>query len=138
MSLSAEFSCQDNYDPNSLSVDRARQLILGQLSPVEARERVALRSALGRVLAEDVIAPCNVPAHDNSAMDGYAFDGRDLLPQGLTTLRAVGSRQVYLAGMWLWGPGIFTSSAFMRARAVQTVLAGLDPGQVAPPTSPRC
>lgn len=62
--------------------------------------------------------------------DGAAVD--------MATGRAIGSRQVYVAGMWLWGPGIFTSSAFMMARAVQTVLAGLYPGQVAPPTSPRC
>ena len=62
--------------------------------------------------------------------DGAAVD--------LATGRAIGSRHVHLAGMWLWGPGFFTSSAFMMARAVQTVLAGLYPGAVAPPTSPRC
>ncbi|MBP7640080.1 MAG: molybdopterin molybdenumtransferase MoeA, partial [Thauera sp.] len=55
-----------------LAVDAARAAILGALSPIAGRERVAVRAALGRVLAEDVIAPCNVPAHDNSAMDGYA------------------------------------------------------------------
>jgi molybdopterin molybdotransferase len=42
---------------------------------------VALRSALGRVLASDVIAPFNVPAHDNSAMDGYALRHADLVEQ---------------------------------------------------------
>jgi molybdopterin molybdotransferase len=36
---------------------------------------VPLQQALGRVLAADVVSPIDVPAHDNSAMDGYAFAG---------------------------------------------------------------
>lgn len=95
MSLSAKISCQDDYDPNSLSVERARSLILGQLSPIQGSERVALRTALGRVLAEDVIAPCNVPAHDNSAMDGFAMRFADLSDTGTSRLRVLG---VSLAG----------------------------------------
>ncbi len=47
--------------------------------------------ALGRVLAVDVISPIDVPAHDNSAMDGYAFDGRALRQDGPTLLRSVGT-----------------------------------------------
>jgi molybdopterin molybdotransferase len=95
MSLSAQFSCDSNYDPNSLSVDYARRLILGQLFPIQGRERTAVRSALGRVLAEDVIAPCNVPAHDNSAMDGFAMRFADLDSAGPSRLRVLG---VALAG----------------------------------------
>jgi len=95
MSLSAQFGCDSNYDPNSLSVDHARRLILGRLSPLQGRERVALRSALGRVLAEDVVAPCNVPAHDNSAMDGFAVRFADLTDAGPSRLRVLG---VALAG----------------------------------------
>lgn len=95
MSLSADFSCQNDYDPNALSVDHARQFILAQLSPIGANERVALRSALGRVLAEDVIAPCNVPAHDNSAMDGFAVRFSDLSSTGASRLKVIG---VALAG----------------------------------------
>ena len=45
---------------------------------VQAVEKVALRDALGRVLAEDIVSPIDVPPHDNSAMDGYAFDGSEL------------------------------------------------------------
>ena len=59
--------------PASLTVDAARRLIFDRLTPVGGYERIALRAALGRILAEPVIAPCNVPAHDNSAMDGYAI-----------------------------------------------------------------
>lgn len=62
--------------------------------------------------------------------DGAAVD--------MATLRAIGSRHVHVAGMWLWGPAFFTSSAFLMARAAQTVLAALYPGSVAAPTSPRC
>ena len=61
--------------PNPLPVEAARAIIGRAVSPVATAERVALRAALGRVLAEDVISPIDVPAHDNAAMDGYAFDG---------------------------------------------------------------
>lgn len=76
--------------PN-LSAQDARRAILDRLSPVAGWERVSVRSALGRILAEDVIAPCNVPAHDNSAMDGYAVRFNDLATQGETTLTVVGT-----------------------------------------------
>jgi molybdopterin molybdotransferase len=45
---------------------------------VEAVEMLALRSALGRVLARDIVSPIDVPTHDNSAMDGYALRGAEL------------------------------------------------------------
>ena len=58
-----------------LSVDEARAAILAPLRPVAGVEVLPLAQALGRVLAEDLICPMDVPPHDNSAMDGYAFDG---------------------------------------------------------------
>ena len=76
--------------PN-LGVAEARQAILERMSPVTGWERVTVRNALGRVLADDVIAPCNVPAHDNSAMDGYAVRVADLAGTGETTLTVVGT-----------------------------------------------
>ncbi|MBK8687713.1 MAG: molybdopterin molybdotransferase MoeA [Betaproteobacteria bacterium] len=85
-----EASCADDYDPNSMPVDRARALIRTFLTPVTTVERVALRAALGRVLAADVISPIDVPGHDNSAMDGYALRFADLAPAGETLLRRVG------------------------------------------------
>jgi molybdopterin molybdotransferase len=91
MSLTARFSCLSDYDPDALSVEQARAFIRSQLTPVGTRERVALRSALGRVLASDVIAPFNVPAHDNSAMDGYALRHADLAGSGETRLRVIGT-----------------------------------------------
>jgi len=91
MSLTARFSCLSDYDPDALSVEQARAFIRSQLTPVGTRERVALRSALGRVLASDVIAPFNVPAHDNSAMDGYALRQADLAGSGETRLHVIGT-----------------------------------------------
>lgn len=84
-------SCADDYDPNSMPVEKAREIIARFLSPVAALERVHVRGALGRVLAEDVISPLNVPAHDNSAMDGYAVRYADLKDDGEVTVAVAGS-----------------------------------------------
>jgi molybdopterin molybdotransferase len=85
-----EASCADDYDPNSMPVDRARALIRTFLVPVAATERVHIRQALGRVLAADVVSPLDVPGHDNSAMDGWAVRFGDLAPAGETVLTRVG------------------------------------------------
>jgi molybdopterin molybdotransferase len=85
-----EASCADDYDPNSMPVAKARELIRSFLAPMTAIERVHVRSALGRVLAEDVVSPIAVPGHDNSAMDGYAVRFEDLRQDGDTLLRRVG------------------------------------------------
>lgn len=78
-----EPSCMDDFDPKSLLVDQAIERIRDRVRPVTPRERVALRSALGRVLAEDVRSRIDVPTHTNSAMDGFALAG-DSLPAGGT------------------------------------------------------
>ncbi|WP_310453046.1 gephyrin-like molybdotransferase Glp [Sulfuritalea sp.] len=90
-SILQAFSCADDYDPNSLPVDRARELILGLLQPVVGHERVFVRQALDRVLSEDVISPIDVPAHDNSAMDGWAVRFGDLAASDDTRLRNIGT-----------------------------------------------
>jgi molybdopterin molybdotransferase len=86
-----EISCADDYDPNSIPVDKAREVIARFLSPVSTAERVHVRAALGRVLAADVISPLDVPAHDNSAMDGYAVRFADLKADGEVTLKVAGT-----------------------------------------------
>lgn len=75
----------------NLSVAQARQAIHDALQPISGQEELPLHLALGRVLAADVVSPIDVPAHDNSAMDGYAFDGRALRQDGPTLLRSVGT-----------------------------------------------
>jgi len=86
-----ELSCADDYDPNSMAVDKAREVIARFLHPVNASERLHVRNALDRVLGEDLLSPIDVPAHDNSAMDGYAVRFSDLQPGGETTLRVAGT-----------------------------------------------
>ena len=84
-------SCADDYDPNSMPVAKAREFIARFLTPVAVIERVHIRSALDRVLAEDVSSPLDVPSHDNSAMDGYAVRFADLKADGEVTLKVAGS-----------------------------------------------
>ena len=72
-------SCVAGYDPNALPVTQAREFIQRLVPQVQAVESLALRSALGRVLARDVVSAIAVPAHDNSAMDGYALCAADLV-----------------------------------------------------------
>jgi molybdopterin molybdotransferase len=85
------YSCADDYDPNSLPVSKAQEIIRSLVVPVTGTQRLFIRDALGRVLAENVISPMNVPGHDNSAMDGYALRFADLQAEGGTRLRIAGS-----------------------------------------------
>jgi len=88
-SIAQAVSCVDGYDPDALRVDKALAAIRACLVPVTETETVAIRDALGRVLAQDIVPRINVPGHDNSAMDGYAVRFSDLREQ--TTLRQVGT-----------------------------------------------
>jgi molybdopterin molybdotransferase len=73
-----------------MPVDRARALIRQFLTPLTATQRVHIRQALDRVLAEDLTSPIAVPGHDNSAMDGWAVRFADLDPAAETELTRVG------------------------------------------------
>lgn len=77
-------------EKGSLSVGEARAALLDQMVPVKDRESVPIREALGRVLGAELVAPFDVPAHDNSAMDGYAFRFEDLPASGEVRLSIVG------------------------------------------------
>jgi molybdopterin molybdotransferase len=72
-----------------LGIDAARAMIFERVMPVAGLERVKLRQALGRILAEDIAAPIAVPGYDNSAVDGYAVRFDDLDPARPTALRCV-------------------------------------------------
>jgi molybdopterin molybdotransferase len=61
------------------------------VTPVQDSESVDIFAALGRVTAQDVISPINVPPHDNSAMDGFAFDGAQLSDSQALSLKVVGT-----------------------------------------------
>jgi len=60
-----------------ISVEEALTYILDQI-PRLGNERLSLLQAQGRVLAEDIFAPRNIPPWDNSAMDGYALRWQDI------------------------------------------------------------
>ncbi|MBA3059247.1 MAG: molybdopterin molybdotransferase MoeA [Gammaproteobacteria bacterium] len=79
------------YDAQALSVDTGSAFLARLVEPVTQQEEVGIFQALGRVLAVDVISPISVPPHDNSAMDGFAFDGAQLTAQAPLTLKVVGT-----------------------------------------------
>ena len=86
-----EASCADDYDPNSMPVAKARAFIHTFLSPLQGFARLPIRSALGRVLSEDITSPVNVPAHVNSAMDGWAIRFEDLANDANAVFTEVGT-----------------------------------------------
>jgi molybdopterin molybdotransferase len=79
------------YDAGAMPVAQAQEFIARLATPVQAVEHVPLRSALGRVLAQDVVSTIDVPSHDNAAMDGYALRGLDLATDGETLLAVAGT-----------------------------------------------
>lgn len=89
--LADVISCLSDYDPDALPVTDAQAIIKQFIRPIHAVEKVALRSALARVLAADIVSPISVPAHDNSAMDGYAFHSAALSADKDLSLRVVGT-----------------------------------------------
>ncbi|NBU26529.1 MAG: hypothetical protein EBS39_13155, partial [Gammaproteobacteria bacterium] len=109
------------YDPNSLAVVQAQAFISELVSTVQGVEHLALRSALGRVLAQPVHSPIDVPAHDNSAMDGYALRSSDLRHDGPTALKVVGTG---LAGSQF--EGVVASGQCVRITTGAVMPQGLD------------
>lgn len=79
------------YDPQALSAERVNDFLARLVEPVTATEDLGVFDALGRVLAQDVVSPISVPPHDNSAMDGFAFDSHQLRPGEPLSLRVVGT-----------------------------------------------
>jgi len=79
------------YDPQALPANEVLNFLDHLVAPVQEQEIVDIFSALGRVTAQDVISPINVPAHDNSAMDGYAFDGMGLHKAQALSLKVMGT-----------------------------------------------
>jgi molybdopterin molybdotransferase len=84
-------TADSDYDPNSMPVAKAREYIRAFLTPVTAVERLHLRAALGRVLAQQIRSSIEVPSHDNSAMDGYAVRFADLEANAESSLKVVGT-----------------------------------------------
>ena len=79
------------YDPQALSASAVNKFLVNMVEPVDQVERVGIFDALGRVLAQDLVSPLNVPAHDNSAMDGFAFAGNQLSSASPLALKVIGT-----------------------------------------------
>lgn len=77
------------YDPQALRADSVNLFLAELVEPVTQVESVGVFEALGRVLASDIVSPISVPPHDNSAMDGFAFDGAQLSSQTSTQVPLV-------------------------------------------------
>ena len=83
--------CADGHEGPALKLADALERILAEVKPVVGSETVAVRSALGRVLAADVESRIDVPSHTNSAMDGYAVIGADLSAGDEIRLEVIGT-----------------------------------------------
>jgi len=115
------------YDADALSVDAAQAFLAQLAAPlaVTQRESVSLRDALGRVLAEDIVSPVSVPPHDNSAMDGFAFDGA-ILPVDAPIDRSVKLRVVGTALAGAAWRGALSAGDAVRIMTGAMMPAGLD------------
>jgi molybdopterin molybdotransferase len=106
----------------ALSVEAALAELARWALPVAGTEELGLFDALDRVLAQDLVSPISVPPHDNSAMDGYAFDGAQLRAGQPLLLRPVGG--VALAGQ-AWD-GQVAAGQCLRIMTGAVMPAGLD------------
>jgi molybdopterin molybdotransferase len=91
--LNSVVTCMSDYDPESLRVEVATKIVDDFVRPASLAletETVSIYDSLGRVLANDIISPINVPSADNSAMDGYAFSGTSIVKDGVTSLTMIG------------------------------------------------
>ena len=82
------------YDPQALSAQDVLKFLselVGKPPGLSDFEGIEIFQSLGRILAKDVISPIDVPPHDNSAMDGFAFKGQQLTSHNALTLKVVGT-----------------------------------------------
>ena len=109
------------YDPQALRADLVGSFLDQLVEPITEAEDINIFAALGRVLAADIISPVSVPPHDNSAMDGYTFDGAQLRPGSALTLKVVGTA---LAGKG-WG-GVVSAGECVRIMTGAIMPTGLN------------
>ncbi len=77
------------------SVAQAEKLILDHIDPLTETESLLLGEAMNRILATDVLSPCDFPDWDNSAIDGYAVQFADVSgidPENPTRLTVVSKK----------------------------------------------
>ena len=121
LSLSEIAERLQGYDPQALSARHVNDFLAQLVQPVREQETVPLMQAHGRILAQDVVSPISVPPHDNSAMDGYALRGAELLSDRPRPFTVVGTA---LAGA-VW-PGTVNAGECVRIMTGSIMPAGLD------------
>ena len=89
--INKDYSCMDDYDPNSILPEEAVKIIFNKISATTETESIPIRESLGRVLATNITSEINVPSGRNSAMDGYAINAVDLPFNGKISLKIIGS-----------------------------------------------
>lgn len=93
------------YDPQALPAQAVNDFLARLVQPLADVEDVPTGDAHGRVLARDIVSPISVPPHDNSAMDGFAFDGGQLASDVPSKLQVVGTALAGKAWQGTVGPG---------------------------------
>lgn len=113
--------CMDDFDPQSLTPAAALERITAGVGRVDGAEKVAVRAALNRVLAEELRSGINVPPGTNSAMDGYALNSEDLPAAGAARLTVLGTA-------WAGKPfaGAVSRGACVRIMTGAVMPAGTD------------
>ena len=109
--------CEDEQNSGLLTVTEAQARILDSVTAVTDTQTLPLRDALGRVLADDIVSPIDVPSHTNSAMDGYAVRAGDLPAEGVREFPVPGTS-------WAGRPWL---SAIEPGQAVQIMTGGMMP-----------
>jgi molybdopterin molybdotransferase len=70
------------HDKDRLRHDEALDILSNRMQTIAQEETITLENARGRIIASDVTAPRNIPAFNNSAVDGFAFSHADFEPTG--------------------------------------------------------
>ena len=84
-------ACVSEESAKVFDVQAALDNILAAIQPLETTETTPLKDALGRTLANDIVSSINVPTATNSALDGYAVHGDDILSTDSATLPVIGT-----------------------------------------------
>jgi len=72
--MKKEYSCMDDYDPNSIFVEDALKVIKNISKKITSYEVIDLKDSYNRILYENIKSKIKVPNYNNSAMDGYAVN----------------------------------------------------------------
>lgn len=105
--------------PGLMPIEQAQALINSTITPITEIVYCELSEALERIIAQDIVSPINVPAYDNSAMDGYALKYDDFIASA--TLRQVGKS---FAGVKF--EGVMNAGECVRIMTGAEIPAGAD------------